>query len=120
MNLKELKARIDANLFGWRRLYQPWIVAYLILSNGRASLEELCRAYPSGLNYWDSDATHLTPEKRISSAVKTLETNEFVAFDEKGHIVLNCALTPTEKLLAIDMCLSRSLEGRTLRDCLTT
>jgi len=62
----------------------------------------LCEAYPSGLNYWDSDETHLTPEKRVWSAAETLQKNEFVAFDEKGDIVLNCALTPTEKLLAIE------------------
>jgi hypothetical protein len=118
MTFHELDQLLDSSLVGWRRLYQPWIVAHLVVANGRASIDELCDAYPRGLSAWDSEQGSLTPEQRIRPAVLTLEKRGIVEYDSAGHIVLNCALAPVEKLLAIDKCLSKSVNGTSLRDCL--
>lgn len=118
MTFQELMANIDRGLIAWRRLYQPWVVAHLVLSNGRTAIDDLCTAYPRGLSLWDSDETKLKPEDRLRSAVRTLEKKGIIAYDGEGGIVLNSVLTPAQKLLVIDKCLSKSLGGKSLRDCL--
>ena len=118
MTFQELMANIDRGIFAWRRLYQPWIVAHLVLSNGRTTIDDLCTAYPPGLSLGDSDETTLKPEDRVRSAVRTLEKNGIAAYDGEGGILLNSVLTPAQKLLVIDKCLSKSLDGKSLRDCL--
>jgi hypothetical protein len=94
------------------------IIAHLLVSNGSASLDELCDAYPRGLNTWDSEQTRLIPKQRILSAVRTLGKKGIIEYEGDGRIVLNCDLVPTEKLLVIDKCLSRSLGASSLRECL--
>jgi hypothetical protein len=118
MTFQEFDRLLDSSLVGWRRLYQPWIVAHLVLVNGSASIGELCDAYPRCLSAWDSEQARLAPEQRIQPAVRTLEKRGIVEYDTAGHVVLNCTLALMERLLVIDKCLSKSVDGTSLRDCL--
>ena len=89
MTFREFDQLLESPLVGWRRLYQPWIIAHLILVGGSASIRELCDAYPRCLSAWDSEqASQRVREERIRSAVQTLEKRGIVEYDTAGHIVL--------------------------------
>jgi hypothetical protein len=96
----------------WRALHQPWLIAQLILHDGRASISELKAASDPKIEGPTIGSARST-RQRIKGMLPTLAKHKVITVTD-DQITLNCELQPSEKLRIISLCLSKSLEGASL------
>ena len=112
MTIRELEIFIKDPMCAWRALHQPWLIAQLILHDGKASISELKAAYESRIEGSANDSSRST-RQRIKGMLPTLVKHGIISVND-DQVTLNCELKPSEKLRIISLCLSKSLGGASL------